>query len=328
MSEDKQMTPYNELMPVSLAEKIEMAKYLSQSGLMPNGLHTPAQVFVALQMGHELGLAPMVAVNNIAVINGKPTLSAQIMDAIVKGQKDYAGMTIDAKEKEFSVTIRRRVGENVEEYTGTFSIEDANKAGLMGKDNWKKYPKRMLKHRALAFAARDAFPDALAGMYTKEEMMDSKPEPKDVTPRKAPAELKQPDKPADNSKPEKDPTPPAGVTKGIPIPQLLNTRIDGMPVFAPKAMKEFTASAEAAKDDPKALADIRAEIEKRIEGARIQYERPEKEESQQQEKRRGTTERVPKQEGALMDEVKKKTEAGKVEDAEVDDLDAPDDGLF
>jgi len=102
----------------------------------------------------------------------------------------------------------------------------------------------------------------------------------------------------------------------IPIPQLLNTRIDGMPVFAPKAMKEFTTSAEAVKDDPKALADIRGEIEKRIEGARIQYEGPAKEEGQQPNPGRGTTERVEKKEGALMDEVKRKADAGEVDDVD------------
>jgi hypothetical protein len=177
-------------MPGSIGEKMEMSKYLAQSGLMPTGLNTKEKVFVALQMGHELGLSPMVAVNNIAVIRGK---SAQIMDAIVRSHPDYAGITIESTDDSATVTIKRRSGEAIEEYTSTFSTKDAEKAGLLpakADSAWSTYQKRMLKHRALAFAARDAFPDALAGMYTKEEMMDVERQPRDVTPPpEAPTEL-------------------------------------------------------------------------------------------------------------------------------------------
>jgi hypothetical protein len=191
---EKQIAAYNELMPAQLEQKIKLAKYLSESGLMPQGLKSPAQVLVALQMGHELGLAPMVAVNNIAVIRGKPTLSSQIMDAIVRSHPDFTGMSVDTGDTKATVSIKRRIGDNTETYTSTFSVGDAKRAGLLpGKPDsaWATYPQRMLKHRALAFAARDAFPDALAGMYTKEEMMDVAREPRDVTPEGVPDDLKK-----------------------------------------------------------------------------------------------------------------------------------------
>ena len=80
------------LMPQTFDGKFQMAQVLAQSGLLPTGLNTPQKVCVALEWGHELQLSPMVAVNNIAVINGKPTLSADIMAAVVKRSPEYGGI--------------------------------------------------------------------------------------------------------------------------------------------------------------------------------------------------------------------------------------------
>ena len=160
------------LMPVSFREKQEMATVLFKSGLIPSGLNTPEKVCVALEWGHELQLSPMVAVNNIAVINGKPTLSADLMGALVKRSPEYGGIEwIEQTDKKAECIITRILSNGKEEkYTSTFTIEDAEKAGLLGKDVWKKYPKRMLKHRCMAYGLRDLFPDLLAGLYEPEEM--------------------------------------------------------------------------------------------------------------------------------------------------------------
>lgn len=194
---DRQLSPYSELMPSSLQEKVEMAKYLAQSDLMPGGLKTPAQVFVALQMGHELGLSPMVAVNNIAVINGRPSLSSAIMEAIARNHRDFAGIKItpsgEGEERTCKVEIKRKTGENIETFTGYYTLAMATEAGLYPgkKDNWDKYPERMLKARASGYAARDAFPDALAGMISYDEAEEIQQEPRDVTPEKSPPEIKK-----------------------------------------------------------------------------------------------------------------------------------------
>jgi len=194
---DKQISPYSELMPRSLQEKVEMAKYLAQSGLMPGGLQTPAQVLVALQMGHELGLSPMIAVNNIAVINGRPSLSSSIMDAIVMNRPDYAGRSIkfegEGETRSCTVTVQRKIGENVETFEGYFSMRMAKDAGLLDKKGevWKHYPDRMLKARASGYADKDGWPDALAGMISQEEAESIPPEPRDVTPKKAPDSVKK-----------------------------------------------------------------------------------------------------------------------------------------
>ncbi len=176
------------LMPQTFGEKYKMAQILSQSGLIPQGLNTPEKVCVALQWGHELGLSPMVAVNNVAVINGKPTLSADIMGAVVKRSPEYGGIEwIKNSDTEAECKILRILPNGkTESIVSRFTIEDATKAGLAGRDVWRKYPKRMLKHRCLSYGLKDMFPDLLAGLYTPEEMESITPEQpaeRNVTPQ-------------------------------------------------------------------------------------------------------------------------------------------------
>lgn len=160
------------LMPVTIQDKQLMANYLAKSGLMPKDLNTGEKVFVALQMGHELGLSPMIAVNNISVINGKPVLSADIQVAVVRKHPEFAGIKIEDDGETCTVTVKRKASYGEESFIGSFSNKEAQEAQLTGKDNWRKFPKRMRKHRATAYAIRDAFPDGLAGFYTREEMED------------------------------------------------------------------------------------------------------------------------------------------------------------
>lgn len=162
-------------MPVSLKDKMLLADQLVRSGLIPAGFNTPAKAMVALQMGHELGLKPMVALNSIAVVNGRPTLGADLIVAIIRTHPEYAGMEIKGDDKQCTVTIRRKTGDIVDTFTNTFTMADATRAQLTSKDSWKKYPQRMLKHRAISYCAKDAFPDALAGIYTPEEMESVEP---------------------------------------------------------------------------------------------------------------------------------------------------------
>lgn len=153
--------------------RLAMAEILAKSGLMPKGMQTKEAVFVALQMGAELGLSPMVAVNNIAVINGKPSLSTDIMHAVARNNREYGGCQwVEQTDMRAECVIIRNNGAYKEEVRGVYTIEDARRAGLLEKDNWKKYPTRMLKHRALSYALRDAFPDVLSGIYTPEELTE------------------------------------------------------------------------------------------------------------------------------------------------------------
>jgi hypothetical protein len=162
------------LMPQTLDEKMKMATLLAKSGLVPNTLNTPEKVLVALQTGHELGLTAMVSVNNVVPINGKPTLSADIMYALARSNPEYGGIEWKFRNKEKAECVIKRITAKgvTESFTGYFDMEMAKQAGLAGKDTYVKYPDRMVRARALSRACKEAFPDVFAGIYSSEEAED------------------------------------------------------------------------------------------------------------------------------------------------------------
>ncbi|MDR0475094.1 MAG: recombinase RecT [Treponema sp.] len=159
------------LMPQTLDEKMKMATILAKSGLVPNTLNTAEKVLVALQTGHELGLSPMVSVNNVIPINGKPTLSADIMYALARNNPEYGGIEWKQRSAQKAEVVITRITAHgaAEKFTGYFDIEMAKQAELTGKDNYKKYPDRMMRARALSRACKEAFPDVFAGIFSSEE---------------------------------------------------------------------------------------------------------------------------------------------------------------
>lgn len=159
------------------------AKAVCASGLAPRDFKTPESVLVAVQMGAEVGLSPMAALQNIAVINGKPGLYGDVGKALLRAKGfDIEEMDMeDIRAKGFArCTISHPRQKPV---TRTFSQKDAETAGLWRKAGpWTQYPYRQLSWRAFWFAARDAASDVLKGVGGAEEMRDTPPEPRNVTP--------------------------------------------------------------------------------------------------------------------------------------------------
>jgi len=167
------------LTPKSLDEAIRFAEVLSKSSIVPKDFSgNPGNILVAIQWGMELGLQPMQAMQNIAVINGRPSLWGDAVIGLVRGSAvcEYIYESDDGH----TATCRvKRRGE--EEQVRTFSMEEAQKAGLLNKSGpWTQYPKRMRQMRARAFALRDVFPDVLRGMPVAEEVMDNSVREKDM----------------------------------------------------------------------------------------------------------------------------------------------------
>lgn len=189
-----------DLSPKSLDEAMKLAEILSDSSIVPKDfIGKPGNVLVAIQWGMELGLKPMQAMQNIAVINGRPSLWGDAVLALVLASPvcEYV-QEWEENGTAFCKVKRRGKPEDIQ----TFSEEDAKKAGLIGKQGpWSQYPKRMKKMRARAFTLRDNFADVLKGIQIAEEVMDIAPE-KDITPQKqAPAQIAQ--KAADAARPER-----------------------------------------------------------------------------------------------------------------------------
>lgn len=162
--------------PATLTEAMEFSKMLSVSSMVPKAYQgKPEDILVACQWGAEIGLAPMQALQNIAVINGRPSVYGDAAMALVQASPvcDDIEEFIEGEgtDNPVAVCVAHRKGRKP--VTARFSVKDAQRAGLWGKQGpWTQYPKRMLQMRARGFALRDAFPDVLKGLITAEEAQD------------------------------------------------------------------------------------------------------------------------------------------------------------
>jgi ribosome modulation factor len=175
------------LVPQSLDDAFRLSKALSASGdMVPKHFQgKPEMVMAAIVRGMEIGLAPMQALANIAVINGRASIWGDALPALLQ----RAGHSIDSwieGEGDQQVAIAEVTrGDTGKVYRRTFSVADAKAAGLLVKPGpWQQYRSRMLQMRARSFAARDGAADALMGLQVAEEMQDVPM--RDVTPKEPP----------------------------------------------------------------------------------------------------------------------------------------------
>lgn len=177
------LTLKTSLEPTTLQEAMRFSDILASSSMVPRDFQgKPGNVLVAIQWGREVGLGPLQALQNIAVINGRPSIWGDAALALVRGHPDclsvQEGVEGEGEARQGWCEVTRR-GEAPQRRT--FSVADAKRAGLWGKSGpWTQYPDRMLQLRSRGFAIRDVFPDALRGVITREEAEDTPPEPRHV----------------------------------------------------------------------------------------------------------------------------------------------------
>lgn len=171
----------------SIEQTLAAANIFIKSGLAPKGLKTPEAVVVAVAYGAELGLSPMQSLNTIHIIDSKPVVSANALQALALS-KGGRIVTVEHDDKTCTLDISRPDHPTHRE---TFTKIDANQQNLLGKDPWIKMPKQMLYARCVSNGVRKVFADVLAGLYSTEEMLDAAsplPQPSaPITVEKAPA---------------------------------------------------------------------------------------------------------------------------------------------
>lgn len=166
--------------PAGFDEAIKFSEMVAATEFVPKGYKgRPGDCLMAMMTGNEVGLGPMAALQNIAVINGHPSIWGDAALALVKSSPDYEYLSesFDA-ERHSAICKAKKRGEP--EVIREFSIDDAKRAGLWDKAGpWKTYPKRMLQMRARSWAIRDTWPHVLKGLSISEEAQDI---PINVTP--------------------------------------------------------------------------------------------------------------------------------------------------
>jgi hypothetical protein len=133
----------------NIEELLQWSNKILESGLLPDSISTPEQVLTIVQYGKELGLTPIIALNNIHVISGRPVVSSTMLGAMLKNrgiewtiEEDFA--TIDAPDKSADKRTMYRffwkspVTERVMETTFSITWKQMEVAGYTTKQNWQK----------------------------------------------------------------------------------------------------------------------------------------------------------------------------------------------
>lgn len=251
------------LAPRTLTEAMDFAKMMADSELVPKSFRgKPGDVLIAVQMGNEVGLQPMAAIQNIAVINGKPGIYGDAGKAILLA----AGCIIE----EDDIEIVKKTGRarckvtrgNRPPVERTYCIDNAKTAGLWNKEGpWRTNPERQMAWRAFWFAARDAASDLLKGLGGAEELADYNA-PRDMgTIDRTTGEVTPP------AKPELPPCPDAKIDRWIANVEAgkgeaseLLAFAEGRYALAPEQKKRITDFA-ALKANPPIDADFTKDYE-------------------------------------------------------------------
>jgi len=166
------------LIPTDVDQALRISEMFAKSDLVPDSYkNKPANIFLAVSAGASLGLAPFQAMQNIAVINGKPSIFGDALLAMVRNDKRCLSVKesiVGDAMNRTATCIVSRLSPNgeTEVISSSFCLGDAQKAGLLNRGPWKSYPDRMLQMRARGFALRDAFADVIGGLITSEEAQD------------------------------------------------------------------------------------------------------------------------------------------------------------
>lgn len=159
-------------------QMLRAAQMLSQTSIIPQTYQgKPQDCFVALEMASRMNLSPMVIMQNMYVVKGKPSWAGQACITLINSCgkfKDvhpvYTGERgTDTRGCYFSA-VRVTDGEKVEGTEVTMQMAKAE--GWTSNSKWRNMPEQMLAYRAAAFFARVHCPEALMGAQTVEEVQD------------------------------------------------------------------------------------------------------------------------------------------------------------
>lgn len=159
----------------------QMAKGLSQSTLVPQQFqNNPANCLIALEQSNRLNISPMAVMQNLYIVQGKPSFSSSFIIGLINASGKY-DMELQFNEEEkdgkpYACTCwTEKDGRKV---TGIkITMDMAEKEGWSKKNGskWVTIPQVMLRYRAASFFARMNCPELSIGLYSKEELDDFTP---------------------------------------------------------------------------------------------------------------------------------------------------------
>jgi hypothetical protein len=181
MTTDLQLsTPQQRFLPSPTeAERVwKLAQTIAGTDFVPRGLRgNVAAITAAMLTGREIGIGPMHSLRAIDVIDGKPSLSAELMASLVLRAGHWLWVVESTNDVCTMAGRRSDWPDRIPDQTVTWTVDDAKQAGLAGKGNWQKYPRAMLRARATSELCRSVFADVVERVGYVAEELGGEPEP-------------------------------------------------------------------------------------------------------------------------------------------------------
>lgn len=156
----------------NLEEAWMLAQTFAKGNLVPDTLREkPSDVLYIIMAGMELGWSPIRAFQNLHIIKGKVTMASAAKAAMCMNSPLCEYWTVIENTEKVACIEAKRKGYPKPNRV-TFTIDDAQRAGLLGNENYKKYPKRMLLHRCESDMAETLFPDLVRGFASSEAVAE------------------------------------------------------------------------------------------------------------------------------------------------------------
>ena len=166
---------------LSYDQLMNMANMLAKSTIVPiTYQNRPENTFVALDMASRMGISPMVVMQNLYVIQGKPSWSGQAMASLIRNSGQFKNVTLhyvgtEGKDDWGAYVSATRSSDGLEIKGATVTIATAKKEGWYqkGGSKWQTMPELMLAYRAYAWFGRVHAPEIMMGLQSTEEVYDS-----------------------------------------------------------------------------------------------------------------------------------------------------------
>ena len=153
-----------------------MSKALASSDLVPDAFRgNVANCLIALEISTRLGMAPLMVMQNLHIIHGRPSWSSQFIIAAINSSRRFTTLKFEFNKERSSCTAyatERATGEVIRGATVTLEMASVEGWSTKKGSKWATMPELMLQYRAAAFFGRVYCPEILNGLYSEQEAMD------------------------------------------------------------------------------------------------------------------------------------------------------------
>jgi len=160
-----------------------VAKMLASSNLIPKDFQGNIQnTMIALEIANRIGASPLMVMQNLYIVHGKPSWSSSFIIAAINSSKKFSPLRFEISGEGLDKgciawALENGTNERLESPRVTMAMAKAEGWSTKSGSKWVTMPDLMLRYRAASFFGRLYAPEILMGMYTVEEVIDIKAEP-------------------------------------------------------------------------------------------------------------------------------------------------------